>query len=588
MAPSKERHCDLPDDESPREREADKEKAPCSGNVASFTGSAPTETVANPATPPGRTLLDSEGVTPVSNSLADSVARKRRPGEHHYRPPVWGGENPIGDDAGSSSESDALSPSTTMPATFSAGVLLNTLTFMTPVTDNASTQNLVPPSTIPARQIGGSLTGTNDRQTSERGEERPTFVSTSTQTRQIGPLNQQGHQDATPNVHGGNGEEESNVQPQQDDSPVEPIEPPWNSDPWNKRRYLELCRDIRAFPSQPGCGFGIQEGSRVICVGDTVLNNEDVTHGDTFDLVPGQLFLVLRMYSDLWASCIKIDLDNPVLPTSPKRGHWPRSAKTTWPVSYDKIKFLPLCSVTLDANYGPYVSRYKKITGTQGPASGRLVKAPRRKESLAISEASTKGGVLVPIEYFSQLQYSTMEADEHYRAVELKKVLMGDTVGPSLDPRPGWYREGLSGFRPIVSGLKDLKIKIFSKRGKKTGSSESPKSADGGEPSMPAYKERQSQDPAANSPNNVDNPAPDAGSVSSVANMQQPEQEAPSATNAPIPCDSSKQAQPTEPRPSPGNAPRPGRVSRRWTSSTLTAALGTRALNPGENCMGIQ
>ncbi|KAI1977196.1 hypothetical protein LOZ51_002821 [Ophidiomyces ophidiicola] len=43
----------------------------------------------NPCTPPGRTFLDEEGDTPVSESLAESVMKRRRKGIYFYRPLVW-------------------------------------------------------------------------------------------------------------------------------------------------------------------------------------------------------------------------------------------------------------------------------------------------------------------------------------------------------------------------------------------------------------------------------------------------------------------------------------------------------------------
>ncbi|KAK2766702.1 hypothetical protein FQN54_006015 [Arachnomyces sp. PD_36] len=159
---------------------------------------------------------------------------------------------------------------------------------------------------------------------------------------------------------------------------------------------LESYKDIRVEGSLDGGTYGIKSGSRVICVNDTMISSYA---DDQYRLNLGDAFIVLQMYGDLWASCLKLSLNNPVrfVPREASRG-MDDYARPRLP---EQIKFLPLCSVTLAENFGKYMKRRL----TEGPNSlfphlpcnGQQVIAPERNQSRrAVKIANEGGSILVP------------------------------------------------------------------------------------------------------------------------------------------------------------------------------------------------
>jgi hypothetical protein len=166
-------------------------------------------------------------------------------------------------------------------------------------------------------------------------------------------------------------------------------------------QILDVYRDIRIAPTENGESYGIKSGSRVICVGDT--NVGSITE-DQFYLRLGDAFIVLQMYGDLWASCLKLSLTEPIKPASAAGPIWvTRKKDYVLPSNPKQVRFLPLCSVTLEENFGDYIRRRRNFnthsasTLALDPCNGQLVAAPRRKQSREAAEiAKHRGYVLIP------------------------------------------------------------------------------------------------------------------------------------------------------------------------------------------------
>lgn len=458
MTPSEEVQFTLPNDASSESDDPYKGRDPDRPLHADFKPVIP-------ATPPLQTLADSEGATPVSTSVADSVAKKKRLGEYQHRPPVYKGESMGSDGAGAGLAGEITHQSTapTAPGKSSENFWLSS---GTTITGNASSPGLTS-SAMQSPKVGESSAELKLCQSNQKEQDILKIEVKSTQ-----PL--QGDKDiATMNTQGQQHIEELVSQGPQDDPLKEPVDPPWDSNRLNENHALEVCRDIRALPDSTGCGYGIRSGSRVAFVGDTRFNANDDSHRDTFRLMPGSLFLVLQLYSDLWASCIKLALHNNVVPTSSTKCYPPQYDTMTYPVSNDVVGFLPLCSVTLDVNYVDYSARRGLASCPPDPAYGHPVRAPRRNESLAASNhfATNAGGVLVPLKFLDQLTYCKMEAGENFKTITKEaKHLKGDPFGSFRGNKPEDIQEGSSGSKPKTSRVKSFVRGIIPKRQKERGS----------------------------------------------------------------------------------------------------------------------
>ncbi|BCS00926.1 uncharacterized protein AKAW2_51267A [Aspergillus luchuensis] len=146
---------------------------------------------------------------------------------------------------------------------------------------------------------------------------------------------------------------------------------------------LQAYKDIRLGldETQP-----IHEGSLVICVDPAyTLSDHDKPRSDEFDLVSGHIFVVCRLYSDLWALCASAS------PPQPEKV----SGETisTEPM---RLAFLPLCAVTLAANFSAFNQRciyyaHDKSDEPRYPGNGLPVMPPPRTSSLSDGKQISRG-----------------------------------------------------------------------------------------------------------------------------------------------------------------------------------------------------
>ncbi|KAJ9211630.1 hypothetical protein DTO166G4_6769 [Paecilomyces variotii] len=145
---------------------------------------------------------------------------------------------------------------------------------------------------------------------------------------------------------------------------------------------LRSYRDIRLGPDE---NWVIREGSLVICLDHkyTDDSNFQAKRPDQFDFVHGDVFVVCRMYGDLWALCAKVNLNSPVESSGKiKNGNAPKS--------FQSLGFLPLCAVTLAANFSCFMRRCAEYDRSsqeepQTPGNGLPVTPPHRSHSLTVS-----------------------------------------------------------------------------------------------------------------------------------------------------------------------------------------------------------
>ncbi|RMJ25168.1 hypothetical protein PHISP_03959 [Aspergillus sp. HF37] len=147
---------------------------------------------------------------------------------------------------------------------------------------------------------------------------------------------------------------------------------------------LQLCKDVRL-----GVGerWAIQEGSLVVCV-DPSYTHLDRREGfsDEFELASGDFYVVYRLYADLWALCVKLSFDS-------RTGSYFHGK----PGDSVNLGFLPLCAVTLAANFGAFVqrtSRYMSYPPSEirHPGNGLPVIPPERSHSVNASKQIFHGG----------------------------------------------------------------------------------------------------------------------------------------------------------------------------------------------------
>ena len=206
-----------------------------------------------------------------------------------------------------------------------------------------------------------------------------------------------------PSIEGGGsteaGDQPTTPLPAQPSVPAEGVD--FKQDGTCEQYLLHLYKDIRVSTSENDEQFGIKSGSRVICVGDTNISS---TACDEFHLELGTAFIVLQMYGDLWASCLKLSLKSPVRSVFVAGNSWlTRRRRYVWPAEPDLIKFLPLSSVTLEENFGEYLQRRPGFgPGTisalsLAPCNGQVVTPPQRKQTLKAATHLRKGGsILIP------------------------------------------------------------------------------------------------------------------------------------------------------------------------------------------------
>ena len=100
---------------------------------------------------------------------------------------------------------------------------------------------------------------------------------------------------------------------------------------------------------------------------------------DEFPLEFGNFYVVCRMYADLWALCAKVSLFE-----GDREGEEEHCLRN--------IAFLPICSVTLAANFGAFITRcsHREKNSAHNepmyPGNGLSVTPPERSHSLTASK----------------------------------------------------------------------------------------------------------------------------------------------------------------------------------------------------------
>lgn len=160
-----------------------------------------------------------------------------------------------------------------------------------------------------------------------------------------------------------------------------------NQEPAQGSDCLKSFRDVRT-TQEERCA--IEEGSLVVCIPPSFVNlSQQLIAPDEFELRLGEIFVVCRMFADMWALCARVrnsecvaELDQDELQKSPN------------------LKFLPLCAVTLASNFSAFTRRcalYRQQHpySVLFPTGGHLITPPDRLESLEASR-----------EYFSRIDGS--------------------------------------------------------------------------------------------------------------------------------------------------------------------------------------
>ncbi|KAL1871792.1 hypothetical protein Plec18167_006942 [Paecilomyces lecythidis] len=161
---------------------------------------------------------------------------------------------------------------------------------------------------------------------------------------------------------------------------------------------LRSYRDIRLGPDE---SWVIREGSLVICLDHkyTDDSNFQARRPDQFEFVQGDMYVVCRIYGDLWALCAKVTLNSPVELSGKIRNT---------PKSFQSLGFLPLCAVTLAANFSSFMRRcaeYEKKSsrgGPQTPGNGAEYDKSSRggpqtpRNGAEYDKKSSRGGLQTP------------------------------------------------------------------------------------------------------------------------------------------------------------------------------------------------
>lgn len=206
------------------------------------------------------------------------------------------------------------------------------------------------------------------------------------------------------------------------------------------KQVLESHEDIRCPPLAGDENFAIRPGSLVICIDDIVLAEEEPEDNAVFERQHGDAYIVVRIYPDRWASCVKLSLTNPVLPAFPPDGRFGRKdCRMAWPASLDNVGFLPLCSVTLAANFNDYRERSCQIgdASEREPHTGQLAVPPRRSYSREAEQQVREGGwVRLPRELFDIVKRHDAKVDRPYKGNE---AFLRPEIGHGFKAKPEEY-----------------------------------------------------------------------------------------------------------------------------------------------------
>ncbi|KAE8551725.1 hypothetical protein TMatcc_001705 [Talaromyces marneffei ATCC 18224] len=142
---------------------------------------------------------------------------------------------------------------------------------------------------------------------------------------------------------------------------------------------IKSYRDIRSTKEER---LAIEEGSLVISISPNFTDlSQQLIAPDEFELRVGELFVVSRMYADMWALCVRI-----------RNSECVAEAEVEDLKDSPNIKFIPLCAVTLASNFAAFTRRCAVYRDHHPyarffPTGGHLITPPDRHESL---EASRK------------------------------------------------------------------------------------------------------------------------------------------------------------------------------------------------------
>ncbi|KAE8413640.1 hypothetical protein BDV36DRAFT_27137 [Aspergillus pseudocaelatus] len=144
---------------------------------------------------------------------------------------------------------------------------------------------------------------------------------------------------------------------------------------------LKFQKDIRL---DAGERWALQEGSLVICIDPSYTLLDHERQSDEFTIVDGDVYVVCRIYADLWALCVKASF---IPPCEPSSGTMNDSVR---------LGFLPLCAVTLAANFSAFSRRCSwdarcSSNESRYPGNGLPVMPPSRSHSLTASKQIFKG-----------------------------------------------------------------------------------------------------------------------------------------------------------------------------------------------------
>ncbi|RAL05900.1 uncharacterized protein BO80DRAFT_490208 [Aspergillus ibericus CBS 121593] len=146
---------------------------------------------------------------------------------------------------------------------------------------------------------------------------------------------------------------------------------------------LQSYKDIRLGLDEK---WAIHEGSLVICVDPAyTLSDRGKPRPDEFELVSGEIFVICRLYADLWALC-----------ANASSAQFERPFGETTAVEPMRLAFLPLCAVTLAANFSAFNQRCithacYETDEPKHPGNGLPVMPPPRSYSLSDDKQIYRG-----------------------------------------------------------------------------------------------------------------------------------------------------------------------------------------------------
>ena len=198
---------------------------------------------------------------------------------------------------------------------------------------------------------------------------------------------------------------------------------------------LKWYRDVRLPYNEH---WVIEEGSLVISVHPSFVDlNQDVVREDEFRLRHGDVYVVCRLYADMWALCAHLQLSEVIFPV--KNGDTVKSG-------LENIKFLPLCAVTLAANFGSFERRWvthrKRHSQSKFfPGGGLCITPPKRSHSLEASRQLRRSDEM-------ELSLPRLASDvckAHHRVPAGIAYAPYDIDSPPTPPRESNSKETLGG-----------------------------------------------------------------------------------------------------------------------------------------------